>query len=199
MTEQVESKSKEAESEEQPPKNNEDLNENRVSDIADRHCRNLQCPMMDNAETDDCTKTLAHFFYYPCTFQTRMSHASRPPQPNFIGWLTNVVKLPQYETNLQSNGYNNLEFVQHIKSQQQLSEIGISKPGHQLQILHSIKKLQTPQPPLPSIIFTIKYITTTIVSTNITIDTTNIKFYHKYIRFTTNNKYEWFNTKFNNK
>eukprot|EP01084_Bolivina_argentea_P221364 374946_1 len=32
-----------------------------------------------------------------------MSNTSRPPQPNFIGWLTNVVKLPQLSN--QSNGY----------------------------------------------------------------------------------------------
>eukprot|EP01084_Bolivina_argentea_P138355 243594_1 len=74
-----------------------------------------------------------------------MSHRSRP-QPNFIQWLTNVVKLPQYKTNLISNGYNTIEFVLHIKTQQQLSQIGITKPGHQLQLLHAIQNLRTTQP-----------------------------------------------------
>eukprot|EP01084_Bolivina_argentea_P138353 243590_1 len=78
-----------------------------------------------------------------------MSHRSRP-QPNCIQWLTNVVKLPQYTTNLTSNGYNTMEFIQHIQTYEQLSEIGIKKRGHQLQLLKTIQHLRTTQPIITS-------------------------------------------------
>eukprot|EP01084_Bolivina_argentea_P255976 430790_1 len=78
-----------------------------------------------------------------------MSHGSRP-QPNFIQWLTNVVKLAQYKSNLTSNGYDTIEFVQHIENKQQLSEIGIKKRGHQLQLLKAIQNLRSTQPTITS-------------------------------------------------
>eukprot|EP01084_Bolivina_argentea_P254958 428736_1 len=76
-----------------------------------------------------------------------MSYPSRLPQLTVIGWLTEVVKLPQYKKNLIKNGFDTFQIVQYIKKKSQLTEIGITKIGHQTQLLQAINNLEKPTIP----------------------------------------------------
>eukprot|EP01084_Bolivina_argentea_P164024 285238_1 len=55
-------------------------------------------------------------------------------------WLTNTVKLPQYYQMFIDNGVNQLSVLE-LLDMKSLTEIGVSKIGHRLKILHLIKQL----------------------------------------------------------
>jgi len=57
-------------------------------------------------------------------------------------WLLNEVKLPQYEQAFISNGYETMEIVKEIRSEDQLQEIGIESQQHQHIILSKIHVLR---------------------------------------------------------
>ena len=61
-------------------------------------------------------------------------------------WLTEKVKLPQYLTVFEDNGFDNLDIVgEHITNIDMLSGIGIGKIGHRLMLFKEIKKLRNQQ------------------------------------------------------
>ena len=59
-------------------------------------------------------------------------------------WLKSL-SLEQYETNFMENGFETMELVCNIDSDQQLIGIGIDKMGHRIAIMKSIKILSSPR------------------------------------------------------
>ena len=57
-------------------------------------------------------------------------------------WLENDVKLIQYFDTFIAAGYESIEFVIEINHVNQLTEIGIQLPGHQMKIMAEIRKLR---------------------------------------------------------
>ena len=57
-------------------------------------------------------------------------------------WLENNVKLAQYYDTFIAAGYESIEFVIEINHVNELTEIGIQLPDHQMKIMAEIKKLR---------------------------------------------------------
>eukprot|EP01083_Nonionella_stella_P300997 1030386_1 len=66
-------------------------------------------------------------------------------------WLHNDVKLPEYYSVFVDNGFDNLSFIMDITDADDLTNIGISKIGHQKRILKQIqaKNIPTVHPSMP--------------------------------------------------
>ena len=57
-------------------------------------------------------------------------------------WITKQVELPQYLSMFVERGYETLQFVQNIESEQELEEIGVHALGHRKQLFKEILKLK---------------------------------------------------------
>ena len=58
------------------------------------------------------------------------------------GWLSSVVKLPDYFDIFVSNGFDDLSIIQEIQNENDLIELGIEKKGHRLKLMREIQKLR---------------------------------------------------------
>ena len=64
-------------------------------------------------------------------------------QQLFKTWLEMVVHLPQYFELFVDAGYEDLSYLENMKlTEQDLTQIGIEKPGHRLKILHEIRTMK---------------------------------------------------------
>ena len=58
-------------------------------------------------------------------------------------WITNEVELDAYFNNFWANGYGSLDFIRQIADKDDLVEIDITDPDHQMHLMHHIQKLNS--------------------------------------------------------
>ena len=56
-------------------------------------------------------------------------------------WLRSTVGLEAYFSNFWENGYESLSVIKHISGEEELAEIGIDSPAHQMRLLAHINRL----------------------------------------------------------
>ena len=121
--------------------NHQNLNNNQQSDLQ-QNVENMQNKinqmqnMMINLQThlmeddDDDNKRE----------ESKSDNEETPETAEFYEWLENVVKLPQYFDVFIKNGFEDLESICDI-TKDELTQINITKLGHQKKIIREIQKL----------------------------------------------------------
>ena len=68
------------------------------------------------------------------------SKSENKPESDVVKWLRNTVKLPQYISLFNDNGFDNLDYLLEVKPND-LEMLGVELMGHRMKIMREIAKL----------------------------------------------------------